>query len=395
MSKRTKAVTGLIYYNNTFHSGREIMASLFEQASIGTLKIKNRIIRSATWEGMCEQNGRPTQKLIDYYCTLVKGGIGLIISGYTYVRPDGKQQVGKMGIYTDDFAEDFKRLTRAVHDLDGKIAIQLVHAGGQASSKNAGHQPVAPSAVKAGAFPEMPQALSILEIEDITDAFALAAQRAKKWGFDAVQIHGAHGYLVSQFLSPLTNHRTDAYGGSLENRSRFLFDVYEKIRIQVGNDYPVFIKFNGDDHVENGLPEDEALQIAKQLSTFGIDAIEVSSGSAASGGKGPARKKINSPDKEAYNLDLAIAIKRKVSCPVICVGGFRSFQIAQKAIAEDGMDFIALSRPLIREPDLPKKWAANETHRAACISCNKCFIPGMTEGGIYCVVEKKKKNKSL
>jgi len=366
------------------------MASLLAPGSIGNLKLKNRLIRSATWEGMCEQDGRPTQKLIDYYCNLVKGGIGLIISGYTYVRPDGKQLPGKMGIYTDAFARDFKQLTRAVHDLNGKIAIQLVHAGGQTDSKSAGRRPVAPSGIKVGAFPETPQELPILEIEDITDAFARAAGRARKWGFDAVQIHGAHGYLVSQFLSPLTNQRTDEYGGSLENRSRFLFDIYEKIRARVGSDYPVFIKFNGEDHVENGWTKNEALQVAKRLSDIGIDAIEVSSGTAASGKKGPARKKIDSPEKEAYNLDLALSIKKRVPCPVICVGGFRSFQVAQKAIAEDGMDFIALSRPLIREPDLPDKWANDQTHRARCISCNKCFIPGMTKGGIYCVAEKKK-----
>ena len=368
------------------------MASLFEQGSIGTVKLENRMIRSATWEGMCEQSGRPTQKLTDYYCNLVKGGIGLIISGYTYVRPDGKQLPGKMGIYTDDFALDFKQMTRAVHDLNGKIAIQLVHAGGQTDSKAAGRRPVAPSGIKVASFPEIPQELSILEIEDITDSFARAARRAKEWGFDAVQIHGAHGYLVSQFLSPLTNRRADAYGGSLENRSRFLFDIYEKIRTQVGNDYPVFIKFNGDDHIENGLVKDEAVQIAKKLSHAGIDAIEVSSGTSASGEKGPARKKINSPEKEAYNLDLALSIKKEVFCPVICVGGFRTFQIAQKAITEDGMDFVALSRPLIREPDLPKKWADNKTDKAECISCNKCFIPGLSKGGIYCVAKKRKQS---
>ncbi len=367
------------------------MTSLFEQGCIGTLNLKNRMIRSATWEGMCEQDGRPTQKLMDYYCNLAKGDIGLIISGYTYIRPDGKQLSGKMGIYTDDFAPDFKKLISAVHKANGKIAVQLVHAGGQADSKSTGQKPVAPSNIKVGSFPEIPQQLSILEIEDITDAFARAARRAKEWGFDAVQIHGAHGYLVNQFLSPFTNQRNDEYGGNLENRSRFLFDIYEKIRIQVGKKFPVFIKLNAEDHVENGLPLFEAVQIAKQLSNLGMDAIEVSSGSGASGDMGPVRTKINSPDKEAYNLDLAIAIKKEVGCPVICVGGFRSFPVAQKAIKEDGMDFISMSRPLIREPDLAKIWAKDKTYKAKCVSCNKCFIPGMTRGGIYCVAKKKKK----
>ncbi len=367
------------------------MTGLFEAGSIGSVKLMNRMIRSATWEGMCEQNGRPTQKLIDYYCDLVKGGIGMIISGYTFVRPDGKQSPGKMGIHTDEFAKEFKQLTREVHELKGKIAIQLVHAGGMAGSKIIGRKPVAPSGIKAGAFPETPQEISILEIEAVTDAFATAARRSKEWGFDAVQIHGAHGYIINQFLSPMTNMRKDAYGGTLENRSRFLFETYEKIRMAVGNDFPVFIKLNGDDYLENGLTHKEAVLIAKLLSESGIDAIEVSCGSAASGKKGPARNKIVSPENEAYNLDLSIGIKKAVSCPVICVGGFRSLSIAQKAVARDGMDFISFARPLIREPDLPNKWKNNQTHRSECISCNKCFMAGMVKGGIYCVAQKRTK----
>lgn len=391
--KTAGQIAGRTTLNQTVNAGREFMAQLFEQGSMGPLTLKNRLIRSATWEGMCEQNGRPTQKLMDYYCDLARGGIGLIISGYTYVRRDGKQLPGKMGIYTDDFAPEFRRLTQAVHELNGKIAIQLVHAGGQTDSKSAGQRPVAPFAIQAGGFPEPPRALSILEIEDITDAFARAAQRAKAWGFDAVQIHGAHGYLVSQFLSPVTNHRTDAYGGSLENRSRFLFDIYEKIRTRVGKNFPVLIKFNGEDHVDKGWTKEDAVRVAKQLSDVGIDAVEVSSGTAASGKNGPVRTKINSPEKEAYNLALAQAIKKEVACPVICVGGFRSLGIAQKAVAEDGMDFIALSRPLIREPDLAKKWMTHETAASGCISCNRCFMPGMTRGGIYCVAREKAESK--
>ncbi len=370
------------------------MVSLFEPAVMGELVLKNRIIRSATWEGMCTPDGRPTGKLMDYYCDLVKGGVGMIISGYTYVRQDGKQMPGKMGLYSDDFSKEFKKMTKAVHDLGGKIAVQLVHAGGMAKSKTIGRTPVAPSGNKVAAYPEVPAALSLLEVEDITDAFARAARRAKEWGFDAVQIHGAHGYLVSQFLSPVTNQRTDAYGGSLENRSRFLFDVYDKIRALTGHSFPVFIKLNGDDHLENGFTAVEGIRIAKRLSGAGISAIEVSAGSAASGEKSPAREKINTVEKEAYNLNLARAIKKEVACPVICVGGIRSLSVAQQAVARDKMDFISLSRPLIREPNLPDKWKNNISQKATCISCNKCFIPGLTKGGIYCVVQQKEEEKN-
>ncbi len=366
------------------------MASLFEAGSIGTLTLKNRIIRSATWEGMCEKNGCPTPKLTNLYCNLVKGGIGLIISGYSYVRPDGKQNPGKIGIYTDDFKQEFKQLTKAVHDLGGKIAIQLVHAGALARPNETGLPTVAPSSWPDTPPKKGPYALSILEIEDITDCFARAARRAKEWGFDAIQIHGAHGYLISQFLSPQTNQRTDAYGGNLENRSRFLFDVYEKIRAQVGNAFPVFIKMNAQDHIENGLQKEEGIQVAKRLSDYGIDAIEVSSGSPTAGKKGPAREKINSIKKEAYNLKLAKSIKKQVSCPVISVGGIRSLSVAQKIIKEDGIDFISIARPLIKEPDLANKWESKTTDVAECISCNNCFIPGMSKGGIACAIKKKK-----
>lgn len=365
------------------------MNSLFVPGSINTLSLKNRLIRSATWEGMCAPDGQPTPKLADYYKELVKGGIGLIISGYTYVSVEGKQQPGKMGIYTDDFQEAFQHLTSAVHDLGGKIAIQLVHAGGQANSKVSGFPTCAPSAIQAAQFSELPRALTVQEIQDIVHDFSQAAKRAKAWGFDAIQIHGAHGYLVNQFLSPLTNQRTDAYGGSLENRSRFLKEIFQEIRVQVGKEYPLFIKLNGDDHLEGGFGRQEALILAAQLSDMGMDAIEVSYGTVASGKLNPARGKINEPAKEAYNLDLALAIKQRITCPVICVGGFRSSQIACAAVETHGMDFIALSRPLIREPSLPHLWEKNEKDTAACISCNGCFKPGIARGGIYCVAEKK------
>lgn len=371
------------------------MASLFEAGAIGSLELKNRMMRSATWEGMCDPDGRPTPKLTRCYQDLAKGGIGLIITGYTYVRPEGKQLPGKMGLYDTGFETAYRQLTRAVHQDGGRIAIQLVHAGGQADPKAAGRQAVAPSAVKAGGFPHLPMEMSGLEIEAVSDAFGQAAKRAMDWGFDAVQIHGAHGYLVNQFLSPLTNQRTDAYGGSLENRSRFLFDVYEKIRSTVGRGFPVFIKLNAADWIENGLSREDGLAVAERLSRAGIDAIEISSGTAASGDMGPARKKIDTPEKEAYNLDLAKDVKAAVTCPVIVVGGFRSLDVAQKAVAENHMDFISLSRPLIRQPDLPALWAQDKSLTCGCISCNKCFMPGMTKGGIYCVPLKaeEKKNK--
>jgi len=371
------------------------MATLFEETAIKDMTMRNRMIRSATWEGMCEQDGRPTEKLIDWYRNLAQGGIGLIVSGYTFVRPEGKGLPGKMGIHTDDFANDYENLAKAVHEDGGKIAVQLVHAGGQTNAINAGRQPLAPSSVQVDQFPEMPAELTKDEICAIITAFGEGARRAKAWGFDAVQLHAAHGFLINQFLSPLTNRRTDEYGGSIESRSRFLLEVYQRVRETVGTDYPVLIKLNAADNLDGGLETDDGVYAAKKLAEAGIDAIEVSAGTPASGAEKPAREKINKPEKEAYNLELARRIKNVVSCPVMVVGGFRSFEVAQKTIRDDGMDYIAMARPLIREPDLPNRWLQGDHSTAKCISCNSCFGPGLEEGGIYCVIEKKEQEKAV
>ncbi len=350
----------------------------------------NRLVRSATWEGMCKPDGRPTEKLADCYYKLGKGGIGLIISGYAFIRPEGRQISSKMGIHTDNFSEDYRRLTQAVHDAESRISIQLVHAGGQTDPRTAGCQPLAPSAVQVKQFPTTPAELTKNEIHAIAVAFGEGARRARDWGFDAVQLHGAHGYLINQFLSPLTNRRNDEYGGSLENRCRFALEAYQQVRDAVGPEFPVMIKLNASDNLNDGLEIDDAAMAAKKLSEAGIDAIEVSAGTSASGDKTPIQKKIDSPEKETYNLDLARRIKTVVSCPVMVVGGFRSIEVVEKAIRDDGMDYVAMSRPLIREPGLPNRWFKGDRSPATCISCNGCFMPGIKEGGIYCVVERKR-----
>jgi 2,4-dienoyl-CoA reductase-like NADH-dependent reductase (Old Yellow Enzyme family) len=372
---------------------RNIMAALFDQTTINGMTLQNRLVRSATWEGMCDAEGRPTEKLNNCYRELARGGVGLIVSGYTFIRPDGKQLPGKMGIHTDDFAPEMKSLTRAVHDEGGKICIQLVHAGGQTNSTNAGRKPLAPSAIEVDQFPEMPAELAKDQISDIITAFKDGALRAREWGFDAVQLHGAHGYLISQFLSPLTNRRTDEYGGSIENRSRFLLEVYRTVRDAVGADYPVMIKLNGSDFLDGGMTTEDAVYAARALSSEGIDAIEISGGTSASGDQSPVRTKIKEPEQEAYNLAQAKQIKEAVNCPLMVVGGFRSYEVAEKTINKEGIDYIAMARPFIREPALSLRWMQGDTSPAKCISCNGCFKPGLKEGGIYCVVEAKEREK--
>lgn len=357
------------------------------------MSLTNRFVRSATWEGMCETSGRPTTKLASCYRDLAAGGTALIITGYTFVRPDGKQLPGKMGIHTKDFAAEMRSLTQAVHKEGGKICIQLVHAGGQTTAQIAGRRPLAPSAVRVEQFPEEPQAMSRQDIDEIISAFGECALRAKEYGFDAVQLHAAHGYLINQFLSPLTNRRSDLYGGPVDNRCRFLLEVYRRVRSEVGPDFPVLIKLNGSDNLEGGLDISDAIHAARLLDQEKIDAIEVSGGTSASGEKVPVRTKIDRPGREAYNLALAREIKKAVRCPVMTVGGFRSLDVINKTLIEDGIDYISMARPLIREPRLINRWKEGDVSPASCISCNGCFKPGFREGGIYCVVEKKEAKK--
>jgi 2,4-dienoyl-CoA reductase-like NADH-dependent reductase (Old Yellow Enzyme family) len=369
------------------------MRGIFDETTLKGMKLNNRFVRSATWEGMCDSDGRPPEKLIRLYGDLARGGIGLIITGYSFVRPDGKQNPGKMGIHTDAFAPELTALASAVHAGGGKVCMQLVHAGGQTNTATAGRRPLAPSAVQVAQYDEVPEEMTPADISGIISAFTAAAKRAKAYGFDAIQLHGAHGYLINQFLSPLTNRRKDAYGGTIENRSRFLMEVYRAVRAAVGADFPVMIKLNGSDFLEGGLAEADAVYAARALDAEGIDAIEVSGGTRSSGTRSPARMKINSPALEGYHLPLAATIRKAVNCPLMVVGGFRSPAVAQKAIEDGVTDYIALSRPFIREPNLISRWRSGDDTPARCISCNQCFVPGLTEGGIYCVAENKERKK--
>ena len=369
------------------------MNTLFDRTTINSMTLKNRLARSATWEGMCDADGKPGPKLIAFYRELARGNVGLIITGYTFVSPEGKQLPGKMGIHSDNFADAMKEMTGAVHEDGGKICIQLVHAGGQTDAANAGQTPLAPSSIATGQYPEVPAEMTRDDIERIVDAFGSGARRAKEWGFDGVQLHGAHGYLINQFLSPLTNLREDEYGGSIDNRCRFLLESYRAVRTAVGPDFPVMIKLNGSDNLAGGLTIEDAVFAAKALDREGIDCIEVSGGTPASADQSPARTKINSPEKEAYNLQLARQIRAAVKCPLMVVGGFRSFDVAEKTIQETA-DYISMARPFIREPGLVKRWQEGDRSAAHCISCNGCFMTGIKKGGIYCVVERKEQEKN-
>lgn len=367
---------------------------LFEHTQINNMTLKNRFVRSATWEGLAERDGSCTEKMRDMMVNLAKGGVGLIITGYAYVHPSGQSGPFQSGIHKDDFIPALRELTGAVHKADGRIVMQLAHGGCHASAKLSGADPAGPSVLEIEGKPVCRE-MSLDEIAETVKAFADAAKRSRQAGFDGVQIHAAHGYLLSQFLSPFYNRRKDQYGGGLENRARIVFETYRMTRKAVGDDFPVLIKINSEDFLESGLAVKEMIELAGMLEMEGIDAIELSGGTLMSDKKRvPVRTgKLDSEEKEVFYREAAKRYKAKINIPLMLVGGIRSYDVAERLVSEGITDYISMSRPLIRESDLINRWKSGDHSIAECISCNSCFKPGIKGDGIYCVVKEKEMRK--
>ena len=364
------------------------MKTIFETTTINGLELSNRLVRSATWEGLGDSDGGVNDRLIDVYRDLADGGVGLIITGYIAVRADGRQQSTQLLADRDDFVPGLADLASEVHRHHGKVVAQIVHCGGQANREATGLDPVAPSAVESPGYPEVPRELSPDEINTLIASFANAARRLKDAGYDGVQLHGAHGYLLAQFLSPSRNQRRDRWGGSIEGRSRFAREVTRAVRAVVGPDWPVMIKLNANDFLEGSTTEDDSTVLAAALAEDGIDAIEVSGGTGGSGKLGAARSEILTEADEAYFLPQAEAIRAAApGVPIMLVGGVRSLEKMEAVLAAGSADYFSMARPLIREPALPKRWADGDRGRAKCISCSGCFIPASKGEGIRCVQE--------
>jgi len=368
------------------------VSKLFEATEINGMSIKNRFVRSATWAGMAEDDGSCSPKLIELMVKLTEGGIGLIITGHSYVSKRGHASPWQLGIYKDELIPGLREMTDAVHEKGGKIVVQLAHAGMFANPKLAKETPVAPTALS-GFTEHLPKEMDLNDIEELVEAFAQAALRGKRAGFDGVQIHAAHGYLLSQFLSPVFNKRNDRYGGSLENRANILLEILKSIRAKVGDDYPLLIKMNSEDFLEGGLELEESIKVGAMLKEEGIDAIELSGGTAVSGKLSPIRTGILSEDDEAYFKDAARAFKENIDIPLILVGGIRSLAVAKDIVDNNIADYISMSRPFIREPDLINRWKSESHDKASCLSDSKCFAPAMSGKGVYCVVEKRLRDK--
>ncbi|MBU1234336.1 MAG: NADH:flavin oxidoreductase [Proteobacteria bacterium] len=369
------------------------MSKLFEESSINGMVLKNRFVRAATWEGLATTEGEATPELIEMMSSLARGGVGLIISSHSYVSQEGQGTPWQLGIYKDDLIRKLKEMTSAVHENGGKIIMQLAHAGEFADEQLTGRPALAVSDSDKFSKRHVKK-ITDEDVQRIVISYSQAAKRAKEAGFDGIEIHSAHGYLLSQFLSPAFNRRQDEYGGSIENRSRIHLMIYRAIRRLVGEDYPIFVKINCGDFIEDGMTIDDSLCIAKLFSEAGFDAIEVSGGVIGTGKLSPSRPGISSVEKEAYFKDYAFRFKKEISTPLILVGGLRSFEVADKIITEGIADYISMSRPFIREPDLINRWEKGDLRKADCKSDNLCFNPGFEGKGIYCVTREIEENKT-
>ena len=293
---------------------------LFEPTTIRGMELANRFVRSATWEGRADAEGRAAPELVLMYAALARGRVGLIISSHAFVSPEGRAGTQQLGAHDDAVIPALREVVSAVHDAGGKIALQIAHGGlfaapGDGAGAEGGAepaQPLGPSARQTEAGP-VGREMSLADIAAVTHAFAAAAVRARAAGCDAVQIHAAHGYLLSEFLSPLFNQRTDEYGGSTAGRARFAVEVVAAVRAAVGPDLPVLIKMNSEDFVPGGLTVDEMLESAALIAEAGVDAIELSGGTSLSGDLGPIRTRRGIPEgHEAYYEDASLRLKQKV-----------------------------------------------------------------------------------
>jgi 2,4-dienoyl-CoA reductase-like NADH-dependent reductase (Old Yellow Enzyme family) len=364
------------------------MSKLFETTKLNGMTLKNRFVRSATAEGMATDDGECILRLTNLMTELAEGGVGLIITGHTYVTKRGQATPWQLGIYDDKLVSGLRRMIDSVHERDRKIVAQLAHSGMLANPKLTNDAPLGPSAME-GLNGAIAQEMTLEDINATVEAFGNAAERAREAGFDGVQLHAAHSYLLSQFLSPAFNHRRDGYGGSIENRARMVVEIVQDIRERVGEDYPVLVKMNCRDFLEGGLELEDAVQAAALLQAAGIDAIEVSGGTFASGDLMPSRKGITKERDEAYFKEEARAFKERIDLPIILVGGIRSFPVAEKIVDDHIADYISMCRPLIREPGLVNRWESGDLSKATCLSDSKCFRPALTGKGVYCVVEKR------
>ena len=359
---------------------------MFKRGRIGTMRLKNRLVMPPMVRNYADKKGLVTQRYVDHIDRVARGGVGMMILEASYIAPEGKGFVNELGIHSDVVIPGLKKLVKVAHVQGAKIGIQLYHAGRQTSSKITGKQPVAPSEIPDPTVNEIPHELTIPEIKRLVNAYGRAALRAKKAGFDFVEVHGAHGYLITQFLSPFSNRRTDEYGGTPEKRMRFMKEVYSTVRRAVGEDFPVVLRLSGDEMVEGGLSITDTTEIARVAEALGVDALHISVGNYASYARGFMIPPMAMPDGPI--VQFAKAIKKAVHIPVITVAKIRTPQMAESILKKGDADYIGIGRTLLADPDWPNKVKKGTLETInKCIACNQgCISRLFAQQDVWCTV---------
>lgn len=370
-----------------------MLENVFKPGKIGSLELKNRFVVPPMVTMYTTEDGRTTDQFINYYTEKAKGGFGLIITE-NYAIMSGAGGFTKMGhMWDDSHVEDHKKLVDSIHNAGSKVALQIYHAGRETTRAISGKEPVAPSAIKDPTMPEVPKELSKSEIKEIVDAFANSALKGKKAGFDAVEIHGAHGYLINQFMSPFSNKRTDEYGGTVMNRMRFALEIIEAVREKVGPDFPLLFRVSAEELVEGGLTIEDTKVICKIVEDAGIDAIDISVGVYAS------RYMIAAPaaKSQGWMVEYSREIKKIVDIPVIIVNRITDPFMADNIVASGDSDFIALGRASIADPHFPRKAKEGRFDEIRkCIGCMQGCIGRQVQGlNVACLVNPVTGNEDL
>ena len=357
-----------------------MMTELFTPAKIGSCEIPNRLIVPAMVMNLCTDDGMITERYIKYIEEKAKGGWGMVITEDYAVNENAKGYKYIPGLYNDNQIEGNKKLTETVHKYETKLFCQMYHPGRQSKHDvNGNVQPVAPSAIKDPFCMDLPREITREEIQQIVEDFGSTARRAKESGFDGIEIHAAHGYLISEFLSPFTNKRVDEYGGCFENRTRILDEIYAAIRRNVGNDFPVQVRISANEYLLGGRTEADTYELVRHLDELGVDAIHISNGMYAS----PVIRQIIAPmyTEHAFNMDTAEQVKKLVSCPVIVTNRINDPKMADTILKMGKADFIGMGRGSLADPYLPAKAKAGEFEKIRyCIGCLQGCEAGLLAG---------------
>lgn len=345
------------------------MSNLFEQANIGNKQLRNRFIRSGTWMRKAADDGALTPELIAEYRKLTEGNLGMVIAGYARVNSKERANNKMIGMYDDKFIPELQAFTQMFHDNGTLVGIQIAMGGTQVHYQGKVDWDImSPSPAVVTRVDEEQNEYTITvdemnqeQIDAVIADYVSAARRVKAANFDLVQLHAAHGYFLSQWMNPKLNRRTDEYG---TDPSKFIVELYQAVRSEVGADFPIGIKINSEEKIGDDSNHQAILDLCIKLDKLGIDLIEVS-------GCAPSRTRIT-PDTESYFADFARKLTPKVNCPVMLTGGNKTLSKLEELADSADIDFIGLSRPLVSEPDLVQKWAENPEYQSRCLSCNHC-----------------------